>query len=73
MFAATSCRPSKSRAMSRPPYGIARWLTGTIAVLYAGVVTASRPVSGSNEYSAGGRLAGRRPRPASSARIALAA
>ena len=57
-FAATFCSPSNSRASSMPPYGNAPWLTGTIAVLYAGVVIARRPVSGSNAYSGGGVLAG---------------
>ena len=32
-LAATSCSPSNSRASSIPPYGNARWLTATIAVL----------------------------------------
>ena len=72
MFAATSWLPSNSRARSSPPYGNARWLTATIAVLYAGVVTARRPMSGSNEYSAGGSVERARPRPASIARAALA-
>jgi hypothetical protein len=32
-LAATSCSPSNSRAISIPPYGNARWFTGTTAVL----------------------------------------
>ncbi len=32
-FAATRWSPSNSRASSMPPYGNARWLTATIAVL----------------------------------------
>ena len=51
--------------------GYARRALGTIAVLYAGVVTASRPVSGSNEYSGGGLRAGAEPSPAAIARAAL--
>ena len=44
---ATSWSRSNSRASSIPPYGNAPRVTATIAVLYAGVVTARRPTSGS--------------------------
>src|SRR5215208_8420085 len=38
-------------ALPIPPYGNAAWLTATMAVEYAGVLTARRPMSRSEEHT----------------------